>query len=306
MPQTPASRPLKAIGLMLLAVIAFCVMDTVMKLFAPHYPALQITALRGGASLPFVVAPLLLQGRLLELRPVRFPMHLLRAVLMLVVLLGFIYGIRTLSLADAYAIFLSAPLIVTALSVPLLGERVDWQRWLAIAVGLVGVITMLHPTASHMISLGALATLVAATTYACNQIALRVITRSDSTSNVVFWMIGLLTLFAGLMALPGWVPIRREDWPLLIVLGLFAAIGQQLLTEAFRYAAPSVVAPFEYTALLWGMVADRLVWGVLPGARVYLGGGIVIASGLYLIWRERTGSGIRIAAEVISPTSPTP
>ncbi|MBV8740625.1 MAG: DMT family transporter [Sinobacteraceae bacterium] len=302
----PARRPFKAIGLMLLAVIAFAGMDSVLKLFASHYPVLQIAALRGGASLPFLVLLLLLRGRLMELRPVRFPMHLLRAVLMLIVLLGFIYGVRSLSLADAYAIFLAAPLIVTALSVPLLGERVDWRRWTAITIGLIGVVTVLHPSPGHMISLGALATLVASTMYACNQIALRVITRSDTTGSVVFWMIGLVTLFAGLLALPHWVPVRREDWLLLAVLGVFAAIGQQLLTEAFRYAPPSVIAPFEYTALLWGMVADRIIWGVLPTARVYLGGAIIIASGLYLIWRERVFSGTALAAETIGPTSTTP
>jgi drug/metabolite transporter (DMT)-like permease len=84
---------------------------------------------------------------------------------------------------------------------------------------------------------------------------------------------------------------------------VFSAIAQHLLTEAFRRAPPSVVAPFEYTALLWGILIDRVVWGVFPTSRVYIGGGIVIASGLYLIWREHVSSGPAIAAEAAAHTT---
>jgi len=222
---------------------------------------------------------------------------------MLLVLIAFVYAVRALSLADAYAIFLAAPLIVTALSVPLLGEHVGWRRWLAICVGLAGVITMLHPSTSSLVSLGAVAALLSATGYAFNAIALRVITRTDTTASVVFWMIGLMTVLALGLALPRWVPIRTEDWPLLAAIGVFSAIAQHLLTEAFRNAPPSVVAPFEYTALLWGILVDRLVWGVFPTSRVYIGGGIVIASGLYLIWREHLSSGPPLAAETAAHTT---
>lgn len=288
---------LKAITMMIIAVVTFCAMDTLLKLLSRHYGPMQVTAMRGAASLPFMLLPVLVTGNLAGLRPVRFGMHLLRALLMLGVLWTFIYAVRALSLADAYAIFLAAPLIVTALSVPLLGEHVGWQRWTAITVGLIGVVTMLHPSASKLVSLGALAALVSATGYAFNAIALRVLTRTVTTSSVIFWMIGLMTVLAGCLAAPEWAAIQSQDWPLLAGLGVCAAIGQHLLTEAFRNAPPSVVAPFEYTALLWGILADWTVWGVLPTARVYLGGGIVIASGLFLIWRESRGSGDVLAAE---------
>src|SRR5262245_22549533 len=138
-----AGRPLKAITFMLGAVATFSGMDTLLKLLSQHYPPMQVVALRGAASIPFMVLPLVLVGRLGALRPVRIGMHLLRGVLMLLVLIAFVYAVRVLSLADAYAIFLAAPLIVTALSVPLLGEHIEWPRWVAICVGLVGVVTML-------------------------------------------------------------------------------------------------------------------------------------------------------------------
>jgi drug/metabolite transporter (DMT)-like permease len=277
---THASHPLKAIAFMLIAVAAFSGMDTLLKLLSQHYPPMEVVALRGASSIPFMLLPLVVMGRLSSLKPVRIGMHVLRAVLMLFVLLAFVYAVRALSLADAYAIFLAAPLIVTALSVPLLGEHVGWRRWVAICVGLVGVITLLS-----------------ATGYAFNAIALRVITRTDTTASVVFWMIGIMTVLAICIAAPRWVPIRREDWTLLAAIGIFSSIAQHLLTEAFRNAPPSVVAPFEYTALLWGIAIDRVVWGVFPTTHVYIGGGIVIASGLYLIWREHRTRVSPIAAE---------
>jgi len=214
-------------------------------------------------------------------------MHLLRGVLSVVVLGGFIYAVRVLSLANAYAVFLSAPLLVTAFSVPLLKERADARHWSAILVGLAGVLTMLRPSASGLVTWGALAALVSAIAYALSAIAVRVLTRTDTTASVIFWTVGLMTVFATAAAAPVWVPLERSHWPWLLALGVLAAIGQYLLTEAFRSAPPSLVAPFEYTALLWGIAIDRLVWHVLPPVRVCLGGGLVIASGLYLIWRER-------------------
>lgn len=297
MDRPEAGRSLKAIAFMLIAVAAFSGMDALLKLLSAHYPPLEVVALRGAAAVPFMVIPLLLMGRVRLLKPVRMGMHFVRALLQLFVLITFVYGVRALSLADCYAIFLSGPLIVTALSVPLLGEHVGWRRWVAISIGLVGVLTMLKPSASSFVSLGAVAALLSATGYAFNAIALRIITRTDSTVSVTFWMISLMTVMALSLALPHWIAIRDQDWVLLAAIGLFSAIAQHLLTEAFRNAPPSVVAPFEYTALLWGIGIDRVVWAVFPTSRVYIGGGIVIASGLYLIWREHVRRALPIAAE---------
>lgn len=272
---------------MIAAVAVFSFMDGVLKFFAMRYPPLEVAALRGAASLPFTLAPVLIAGRWRALIPRRWPMHLLRGALSVVVIGGFVLAVRSLSLANAYSVFLSAPLLVAALSVPLLRERLAWRNWLAILVGLGGVLVMLRPSTSGLASFGALAALVGATAYALSGIAVRVLTRTDTTVSVVFWTISLMTLFTGLLAAPAWVPIAHAHWKWLLALGVLAAIGQYLLTEAFRSAPPSVVSPFEYTALLWGVGIDRVVWQVLPSARVCLGGGVVIASGLYLIWRER-------------------
>jgi drug/metabolite transporter (DMT)-like permease len=282
------SGRLRAISLMLMAVAAFSAMDALLKYFATRYPSMEIAFLRGLASLPFMALPALIRGQYRELLPGRFWMHLLRGALMVVMLAGFVYAVRTLSLASAYSIFLAEPLIVTALSGPLLGERVGWRNWIAIGVGLIGVVVILRPSASSFVTLGALAALIAAMAYALSVLALRAIAHSDSTTRVVMWTVGLMTVITGLIAVPGWIPVESQHVKWLVLLGVCGAIGQLLLTEAFRSAPPAIVAPFEYTALLWGILIDWTVWSVLPAARVYIGGGIVMASGLYLVWHEHS------------------
>jgi drug/metabolite transporter (DMT)-like permease len=193
-------------------------------------------------------------------------MHLLRGMRHQCGIGGFIYAVPEPSLPAPTGIP-SAPLTVAALSVPLLSERLDWRNWLAILLGLAGVLIMLRPSASGLASFGALAALIGATAYALSGIAVRVLTRTDTTVSVVFWTVGLMTLLTGAISAPGWVSIEHQHWKLLLALGVLAAIGQYLLTEAFRSAPPSVVSPFEYTALLWGIGIDRVVWHVLPSAR---------------------------------------
>ncbi len=287
---------------MLVAVATFACMDAVLKVLAGHYPPMQVGALRGASSLPFIVLSVALFGRWRDLRPVRLSLHLARGVLAIVMLAGFIYAVRVLSLADAYSIFFVAPLLVTAFAVPLLGESVDWRRWVAIGVGLAGVLAMLRPSGSALKSLGMIGALVSALAYALSAISVRVLTRTDTTASMVFWFLFLLTLFATLIALPSWIPIRRQDWLWIAALGLTGSFAQHMITEAFRHAPASVIAPFEYTGLLWAAVIDRVFWGVLPGSRVFLGGGVIVASGLYLIWRERQLHQ-ELAASIESPAS---
>jgi drug/metabolite transporter (DMT)-like permease len=297
------SPRLRAIAIMITAVAVFSFMDALLKLLAAHYPPMQVAALRGATSLPFTLLPVLLRRRLRDLKPRRWTMHLLRGLLSVLVIGGFVYAVRVLSLANAYAVFLSAPLIVAALSVPLLRERIDWRNWTAILAGLVGVLIMLRPSASGLSTLGTLAALIGAIAYALSAIAVRVLTRSDTTVSVVFWTVGLMTVFATAISAPAWVAIEPTHWKWLLGLGVLAATGQYLLTEAFRSAPPSVVTPFEYTALLWGVAIDRLVWHVLPSARVCLGGGLVIATGLYLIWHQRQLAGGESARETWQPAA---
>jgi drug/metabolite transporter (DMT)-like permease len=287
---------------MLVAVAAFAGMDAILKVLSAHYPAMQIGALRGASSLPFVLASVAVLRRWTDLRPVRVWLHLVRGVLAVIMLAGFVYAVKMLSLADAYSIFFVAPLLVTAFAVPILGEHVDWRRWLAIAIGLAGVLAMLAPSGTSLSALGAIGALLSALAYALSAISVRILTRTDTTVSMVFWFLVLLTLFSGLLAAPDWVPIRARDWAWIAALGALGGIGQHFITEAFRHAPASVIAPFEYSALVWGVGIDWLFWDVLPGWRLLAGGCVIIAAGLYLIWRERQLD-LELAASIESPAS---
>ena len=285
---TPVSREnLRGIAAMLLAVSCFGVMDASLKLLSPHYPPLQVVAMRGWASLPLICLWLALMPGRARLLEVRWRLHLLRAGIGILMLAGFTYALRDLPLAEAYAIFFVAPLMITALSVPLLGERVGLNRWLAIGVGFVGVLIVLRPTGAGMASLAGVAVLLAAAGYAISAITVRVLSRTDTTISMVFWLTSMLAVFGTLVALPEWTPVRREDWFVLAALGLSGAFGQYAITVAFARGQASVVAPFEYTALAWGLTVDWLLWNTYPDLYMLLGASVIIASGLYLIRHER-------------------
>lgn len=280
---TPATR---ATWLMLAAVAAFAGMDTCMKLLTAHYPPLQISALRGLASLPFVLVWVMATRGLASIRPVRWPLHIVRGVLGILMMVGFVYGLARLPLSSAYAITFVAPLLVTALAVPLLGEHVGPRRWAAVGLGMIGVLVILRP-GGDVFSLAGLAVLLAAICYAAGAITVRVLVRTDTTQSMVVWMLVLLGLGAAALAWPAWVPIQSSDWIFVALVGGFGACGQILLTEAFRLGEASKVAPLEYTALLWSIGIDLALWGVLPDAVTWFGAAIIVASGLYLIRRER-------------------
>ena len=278
---------LRGVLMMLTAVGAFSIMDALMKTLTVRYPPVQVAFFRGAASLPFVFLSYALAGRLRELRPVRFGMHVLRAVFALLMLWGFLWALARASLTDTYAIYMSAPLLVVLAASILLGERIGRHVWFAILVGLAGVYVMLKPSVEGFVSLAGLAALGSALAYAIVVVMVRVLSRTETTASMVFWFLVMLAAGAGAIALPGWVAILAADWPWILGIGLAGWAGQHLITEAFRLAPASVVAPFEYTALVWSVAIDWVVWQALPGARVLAGAAIVIGAGLFLLNRER-------------------
>jgi drug/metabolite transporter (DMT)-like permease len=282
---------------MLVSVACFAVMDSMLKLLAEHYPSLQVAFLRAAASLPFVLLVIAARGRLDRIKPVNIRLHLVRGVLAVLMLYSFVTAVRESSLATTYSIFMFAPLLVAALSVPVLREKVVSGQWFAISVGFGGVLVMLGPVDGQWLSTGSLWAVVALVTYAFAIVSLRLLARTDSTESMVFGFTFLLMVGAGALAIPGWREIQWEtDLKLILGVGVVASIGQQLITVAFRSAPAAVVAPFEYTALIWGVLLDVAIWSVYPSALTLLGGSIVIGAGLYLIQRER-----RQAALATSP-----
>ena len=277
---------------MVISVAAFSMMDALLKSLTPHYPAPQVAALRGLAAMPLVLLFVLWRRELHTVLRVRWPLHLLRGVLAVCMLTLFSYGLRTLGLSQAYTLFFIAPLLISALSGPVLGERVQTVHWVAVGLGFVGVLVALQPQhvpqgGGSFLSLGALAVLGAALCYALSALTGRVLTRTDSSASLVFWSTGLLALGASALAAPQWLAVQGAHWPLVAGLAVTGFVGQVAITEAFRHGQASVVAPFEYTALAWGMAFDWLLWQALPGAATLLGGAIVIGCGLYVLRHER-------------------
>jgi len=283
----PASNPSRAILLMLLAVGLFALMDGGMKWLGSDYPPLQVAALRGAVGLPLVLVWIMMRKRMHTLWPIRWRLHLLRGALGITMMAGFVYGLARMPMSTAYAITFVAPLVITALAVPLLGEKVGPRRWAAIVVGLLGVIVVLRPTGEGMISVAGLVLLGAAVCYALTAITVRVLTRYDSTEAMVFWFLAMLAVGAGLLALPGWVAIQPVDWWVILGVGVSGALGQVALTNAYRVGEASQLAPLEYTGLVWVVLLDLTVWGVLPDRATWIGAGIIIASGVYLLHRDR-------------------
>nr|WP_074873623.1 DMT family transporter [Lysobacter enzymogenes] len=272
---------------MLAAVLMFSLMDALLKLLSEHYPPFQVATLRGASSLPFVLTWALLSGGGRSLLRVRWPLHLLRGALGVGMMASFVYGVNRLPLSTAYSVFFIAPLLITALSGPLLGERVGPRRWVAIGIGLIGVLVLLRPTGEGMLSLAALAVAGAALGYAATAITVRVLARTDTTQAMMVWLMTLITVGAGALAWSGWVPVRGEHLWLILGLGVAGSLGQYAVTEAFRLGEASLIAPLEYTALIWGVLLDLSLWGVLPDSVTWAGAAIIVASGLYLLRRER-------------------
>ena len=280
---------------MLASVASFAVMDSMLKLLSEHYPSLQVAFLRAASSLPFVLLVIAARGRLDRIKPVNVRLHLFRGALAVLMLYSFVNAVRESSLATTYSIFMCAPLLVAALSVPVLKEKVVSGQWFAISLGLVGVLLMLGPVHGQWLSTGSLWAIVGLATYAVAIVSLRLLARTDSTESMVLGFTVLLLIGAGVLAIPGWREVQwADDYPVIIGVGIMGSIGQQLITVAFRSAPAAVVAPFEYTALIWGVLLDIAIWRAYPSALTLIGASIVIGAGLYLIQRERrqaAGSG---------------
>lgn len=281
------SDNLPGIVLMLLAMAVLSVMDATMKQLAGHYPPLEVAALRGTVSLPFVIAWVYWRERsFATLFHVRWRWHLARGLLAITMLTSFIYALGQMPLSETYALFFIAPLLITAFSVIFLKEPVDWQRWTAIAVGFAGVLIILRPGFTA-VGLSAVAVLLGATCYALNAISVRFLGRTDSTAAMTFWFMFMLAIGAGALALPNWQPVQMVDAWWLLAMGITGALGQVFITEAFKRAPVSIVAPFEYSSLFWGVLLDLAIWGELPGPIVFAGAAVIVGSGLYLLRRER-------------------
>jgi len=268
---------------MLTGVAAFAIMDACLKWLTAFYPSAQVAALRGLAALPVVFAWALYAGGAGQLTRIRWPLHLIRGVLSVFMMITFTFALKELSLAKAYALFFVAPLLIALFSIFMLGERVQRVQWAAIVIGFAGVLIVLRPGAVGFGLLGTIAVLGTAICYALSSVLVRIIGRTDSTQSMIFWMTCMLTIGTTLIALPGWQPVAREHFVQIGTIAITGAIGQWGITEAFKRAPAASVAPLEYSGLAWVILIDLFVWSVKPEWQTLAGAAVIIGSGLYLL-----------------------
>lgn len=273
------------IAYMLVAVGLFAVMDAMIKWLGEVYPTTQLVFFR--AAFAFIPIAFLVAGTGLRqaLRINNGWGHVFRCLVGIGSMGAYFYCFPRMPLADMIAITFAAPIFVTALSMPMLGERVGPRRWTAILVGFVGVLIIVQPGESGFEPI-ALIALLGTLFYSLAAIAVRKLSRTDSSVSIVISFTLCSTVVSAAFLPFQWVTPSLPDLFMLIGVGLIGGLAQIAMTNAFRYAEVSLVVPFEYSAMLWAALLGFFFWGEIPGNHVWLGVAIVIASGLYILYRE--------------------
>jgi drug/metabolite transporter (DMT)-like permease len=253
----------------------------------------EIMFWRQFSAMPVILAWVASHGALASLRTERFGRHLTRSAMGLVGMV-FTFGSATLlPLAESTTIGFTVPMFATMLSAWLLKEQVGRHRWAAVLVGFVGVLIVVQPGQSPIPLKGAVVGLTSAIMIAFISLQLRDLTRTEAPATVVFWFSCLSSIPLGL-ALPFVItPHSAHVWGLLLCTGLFGALGQIALTSSLRYAPVSVVVGMDYASLIWSTLYGWLIWDHLPPASTWAGAPVIIASGLYIAWREHQRAIVR-------------
>jgi drug/metabolite transporter (DMT)-like permease len=211
--------------------------------------------------------------------------HVVRSVVGVGALLMFFYAFANMKPADVVAIGFAAPLIITALSVPLLGEQVGWRRWTAVAVGFAGVVLVVDPGAG-VLDPAAVVALAATLCYALTVIVIRKLSETESSTAIVFYFSVIATLVCGAMMPFLWVTPSLPHLALLALIGLLGGSAQYVMVEAFRRAPVSLLAPFDYTAIFWSLGFGYFIFGETASAEMLAGVAVIAGSGLYILRRE--------------------
>ncbi len=303
-------HPFKAIGFKLISALLFAGMSALVRQLGDVAPLGQMVFFRSAFAILPVVVIYTIRGELgMAVRTGRPFGQLGRGMLSVCGMFTNFSALTRLPLADATAISFASPLITVALAAIVLKERVRIYRWSAVVVGFVGVIVMLIPhfdinaysgVAGATAAVGSIYALTSAFCNAGTVIQTRRLTQTETTSSIVFYF-SLVCAIAGALTLPfAWHSPTTREFAALIALGVLGGLAHIFLTESYRYAAASVVAPFDYTSMLWALLLGYWFFGELPGPLIYAGASIVAAAGLFVIWRERQ-LGLQRAREVEAP-----
>lgn len=273
-------------------------MAAVVKILSARYPVGQLIFCRSFFALIPLMMWLATQGPILaNISTSRFGAHLGRGLIGSTGMLCGFVSLGMLPLPDAVAIGYAAPLLAVVLAAVVLKETVRIYRWSAVAIGFAGVLIMLSPhlNASNIASIttggaatGAMFGLAGAFCSAWAMTAVRRLTQTETTGSIVFFFTLLTTLVGAVTIVFGWTfPLSLGDAALMVLMGILGGIGQILLTSSYRHGDASLIAPFEYTSMIWAIALGWVLFGDVPQQVVLLGAGVVIAAGIFVIWRER-------------------
>jgi drug/metabolite transporter (DMT)-like permease len=274
--------------------------DAISKWVMQDYSIYQVLLLRTVFSLLPILIVVRHEGGTIRLQNARVWVCLGRGCLAVACFALFLAALPLMPLTDIFAIMMSAPLLILALSALILKEPVGFRRWIAVLVGFSAVLVMVRP-GGDVSSRGALLAVGAVVVYSFAMILTRRLGSTESTGAMTFYS-ALIFLAVGLIAAPfTWIRPTPTAFLLMAATGLLAGSAQYCLTEAFRIAPPSLVAPFEYTSLLWAMLFGFLVWGDVPTALVLMSAAVVIVSGIYVLHDERATQKRNREAPIVFP-----
>lgn len=267
-------------------VFMFSVLDALTKRLTEDYNTWQIIFMSRVVTTILILSIVLRAHRSISpLRTGHLKTHLGRSILVVITTWTFFECLRYLDLADAVAIAFAAPLFMTALSGPLLKEQVGWRRWSAVLIGFIGVLIAVQPGRDG-IGYGAMLALIAAGSYALLQLWLRPLAGREAGHNIIFYTTCLSGLAAMPFAIHYWTWPDLTGWLLVLTQGCCSTIGQSCMIRAFRQGEASMLAPFEYTALIWTGLFGFMFWAEIPTPQVMIGAAIIIACAIYIAQRE--------------------
>jgi drug/metabolite transporter (DMT)-like permease len=283
---TTQNTTVSAIGFLLLGVTSGLGLDLCAKGLLSTYTLEQFVFLRSLIGLTIFVLLARQFGGLKSLFTKKWPWHLLRTLLATGAMFGFFYGLSRMPLVDALTLGFTAPLMVTALSVPMLGEHVGWRRWVAVGTGFAGVLIILRPGGGE-VSVASVAVLFAAFCYACLAITSRKLGGTESSYALSVYVIaGPLLVSLLMLSQSRWQAPDVGGWLLFVLAGCCSVVAWIGIIGGYRRASPAMLAPFEYTALIGGAIAGYLIWDEVPDRWVVTGAIVIIASGLFVVYRE--------------------
>lgn len=281
----PTRSSLRGTILALMAFATFSTHDVVVKYLGGFYSTFQILFFSVLLSFPLATMMLLRDATSGNLRPVHPAWSALRTVASVSTGLSAFYAFSVLPMAQVYAIIFAAPLLVTVLSIPILGERVGRHRWLAVLLGLIGVLVVLRPGVTP-IGLGHLAALVAAVGSATAAVVVRKIGKDERAVVLMLYPMMVSVLLMGVLMPAHYVPMPIGHLGLLGVISVLGFTSGLLLIGAYRAGDAAVVAPMQYSQILWAVIYGAFLFNERPDLPTVAGASLVIASGVYIVLRE--------------------